>query len=359
MKRLKIRILSHDLLKTNKEDKLKRIFLTILAVFILFVVVNNTVIANDTALSALGDNVGPFEGTPDVVLDSEVINLDVYYNKTIVNIIFNLRNEGPTKTILVGFPDETASYNLQGDADEHPVIMGNINDFKAWVNNVAVITTEKEQINKEDDGHYPVNFRVLWHTWPVNFDAYKTTIIKNYYWVENGMNVMGERNFHYTLVTGAKWKGLIGNTKIYVNLKDGLTAKDILETGTTKGMKIVNDNKLMWEFSNFEPTQDNGLGYFTLYYKKNMIDTIRKRNLTDSDLSGMSPWELKVLRNEIYARHGRAFKTQSLRDYYNSTDWYKINPGYTDSLLNNFEKKNALFILNYEKKIGSKIIYKD
>jgi len=60
----------------------------------------------------------------------------------------------------------------------------------------------------------------------------------------------------------------------------------------------------------------------------------------------------RLLRNEIFARHGRTFKSEGLNEIFESCDWYKPNPNYTDDMLNDTEKKNVKFILDYEKKMG-------
>jgi hypothetical protein len=90
-----------------------------------------------------------------------------------------------------------------------------------------------------------------------------------------------------------------------------------------------------------------------------MLPYSDSRLITTTDLSSLKPWELKVARNEIYARHGRAFKSGDLRCYFQTKEWYNVNPHYSDSLLNTYEKKNAVTILNYEKKTGSLFTYKD
>ena len=46
------------------------------------------------------------------------------------------------------------------------------------------------------------------------------------------------------------------------------------------------------------------------------------RYLTSEDLTGKSLWELRVMRNEIYARKGFVFKTAQLRSYFQSQRWY-------------------------------------
>lgn len=61
---------------------------------------------------------------------------------------------------------------------------------------------------------------------------------------------------------------------------------------------------------------------------------------------------MKTLRNEVFARHGRVFNSIDLRYIYGSSYWYRYNPEYSDSMLNDIEKQNVQFILDYEKKIG-------
>jgi hypothetical protein len=68
--------------------------------------------------------------------------------------------------------------------------------------------------------------------------------------------------------------------------------------------------------------------------------------LTESDLQGMSKQELRILRNEIYARHGRKFKSEDLQVYFSAQSWYQ--PLYDEVQLNSIEKKNVEFIQKHE-----------
>ena len=43
----------------------------------------------------------------------------------------------------------------------------------------------------------------------------------------------------------------------------------------------------------------------------------------DADLKDMSAIELRVARNEIFARHGRFFKDQVLANYFSQFAWYQ------------------------------------
>lgn len=85
------------------------------------------------------------------------------------------------------------------------------------------------------------------------------------------------------------------------------------------------------------------------------------RYLTEKDIEGLSLREINYAKNEIYARHGRKFKSQELQTYFNSKSWYegKYDPtdfdkNYSSSVLNTYEKKNAEFLSEKEFAIDSK-----
>src|SRR5215216_51704 len=71
--------------------------------------------------------------------------------------------------------------------------------------------------------------------------------------------------------------------------------------------------------------------------------------ISEQMLQGLSLHELRLLRNEIYARHGKVFKEPWLQKYFSSFDWYKVDPNFSDALLSEVEKKNIATIAAYEK----------
>lgn len=79
--------------------------------------------------------------------------------------------------------------------------------------------------------------------------------------------------------------------------------------------------------------------------------------LSESDLTGLSAWEIRVGRNEIMARHGRRFRDEELQNYFNSCPWYSgtMDPEtfdhQYDTILNQYEKENADLIKEYENKL--------
>lgn len=88
--------------------------------------------------------------------------------------------------------------------------------------------------------------------------------------------------------------------------------------------------------------------------------------ITDADLSGLSLAQLRIARNEIYARHGRQFKDAWLNQWFYSKNWYlsvypKYAPAAFDAMptpLSSLEQGNVHTISQYEKAImDSRDIY--
>lgn len=74
--------------------------------------------------------------------------------------------------------------------------------------------------------------------------------------------------------------------------------------------------------------------------------------LMDNDLEGISAWELHLRLHETLARHGKPFPEAELKEYFGQRRWYKADPHYTDSRLNDFEKQNLGVMDRYRKKNG-------
>ncbi len=80
-----------------------------------------------------------------------------------------------------------------------------------------------------------------------------------------------------------------------------------------------------------------------------------ERYIRESELSGLSSWEIRVARNEIYARRGRTFDDDELQDHFEQFDWYHgtTSPdSFNDGVLNDYERTNAEMIRDYENRHG-------
>ena len=70
-----------------------------------------------------------------------------------------------------------------------------------------------------------------------------------------------------------------------------------------------------------------------------------------SDLDDFSPRDLQLLRNTVFARRGRAFKSPLLQGHFKTVTWYKADPAYKDSRLTEVDKKNVQLLLSLEKQL--------
>lgn len=81
------------------------------------------------------------------------------------------------------------------------------------------------------------------------------------------------------------------------------------------------------------------------------------RYLTEDEIYALSQEEMRLARNEIYARHGRIFADEGLSEYFNSKSWYQ--PLYSpeemdemgDDIFNEYEYANKTLITEIEEEL--------
>lgn len=81
------------------------------------------------------------------------------------------------------------------------------------------------------------------------------------------------------------------------------------------------------------------------------MEHFENRLVTEAMLKGLSLHELRLLRNEIYARRGRQFKTEWLSQYFWSQPWYEAREDNKEPALSETEQKNIQTIVAYESKV--------
>jgi hypothetical protein len=74
--------------------------------------------------------------------------------------------------------------------------------------------------------------------------------------------------------------------------------------------------------------------------------------LSQNYLRGQSCFDLKIMRNEIFARHGYIFKTPDMVSYFNGQSWYRARYADVTPMLSDIEKKNAQSIREAESASG-------
>src|SRR6267142_713331 len=85
-------------------------------------------------------------------------------------------------------------------------------------------------------------------------------------------------------------------------------------------------------------------------YENKLHNSISTKPITSVLLQGLFVEDVRKMRDEIYAHHGKVFKDPWTQRYFASFDWYKVNPNYNDAQLSVVEKANLVVIGGYEKK---------
>lgn len=85
------------------------------------------------------------------------------------------------------------------------------------------------------------------------------------------------------------------------------------------------------------------------------LEFFENKRISDQMLQGLSLHELRLLRNEIYARHGRMFRADWLQQYFYTQPWYNPDENFKDEELSGNDKLNVETIVRYENRIHEEL----
>jgi hypothetical protein len=117
-----------------------------------------------------------------------------------------------------------------------------------------------------------------------------------------------------------------------------LTAEDRIELGLL--------SRALGEFSLDDPGREK-------------VEASLDRLLSLAELRALSLRDLRLLRNTIYARRGRPFKSEILRNHFREMSWYKENPQYSDKVLSANDGRNIALIKSVENELGGPMTDED
>jgi hypothetical protein len=100
-------------------------------------------------------------------------------------------------------------------------------------------------------------------------------------------------------------------------LRSSLLSAILLVTLSTLSPARAQDNLAVWEKFDFAT-----------------------RTVELTQLKGLTLDDLKFMRGIVFGRHGRIFKDAYIQGYLKTRPWYKPNPGFQNSLLNETERRN-------------------
>jgi len=154
------------------------------------------------------------------------------------------------------------------------------------------------------------------------------------------------------------------NVTLTEDLLKGLSLNDLRmirnEFWARRGKKFTTPGfKQMFEWRDwYKPLKDQSKVKLNEIEQQNvkLIESVETRQrekianepITDEMVTGLFVEDLRVLRNEIYARHGRIFKDKELQKYFEAQSWYQPNPEFKDEMLSETEAKNLAIIKEVE-----------
>jgi hypothetical protein len=85
------------------------------------------------------------------------------------------------------------------------------------------------------------------------------------------------------------------------------------------------------------------------------MELFEHRTISEAMLHGLSLHELRLLRNEIYARHGRIFRTDWISQHFWNQPWYTPDENFKDEELSGNDKLNVETIVKYENRLHQEL----
>jgi hypothetical protein len=157
----------------------------------------------------------------------------------------------------------------------------------------------------------------------------------NYTGIVKSVEEQGNRGMTYlsiTTIDGKEESFLINGAKIY------RADNEVNSSQLTKGINVGVIGGDEAKRIDILPTS----------LKQGRFPYTSERLLVLSDLSGMSKGDLKIMRNEIFARHGYIFRTPDMKSYFSQQAWYRAQNENVTSFLTEIEKQNIGLIKKYE-----------
>lgn len=330
---------------------------------------------DDALLKVYGGGLKLFDGdsTP-IRMQSETVIIELHKKSYTIDATFEFFNHGKTIIAQVGFPKRGYGYtpDFKGVDD--------LNDFETWVNGEIVHVKEMPgeviingqkadavQMMKIKKGELtgPIE-ETRWLVKNVTFRGNARTITRVKYTVPYG-GIHGGRNNdrgEYLYGTGKSWNGTIGKARFIVRespdvslLVVSFTENEHEQNVRKYSFKRLGGYEYEYILEDIEPKENEALKFAVTFnwdsWDGSVFSGYDEKAVKREQLEHFSLWQLKLLRNTIYAFHGKIFNDPKLNKYFRKYDWYKPKKDFTESELNKIEKDNIAAIAAYENELKS------
>ncbi len=332
----------------------------------LIVLLSSPALCDDALLKVYGGGLKLYDGdsTP-IRMESEAVRIELHKKTYTVDATFEFFNYGKTMNAQVGFPKSGYGYM--------PGFRGviNFNSFETWVDGDKVdvkempgeMTISRKKVDsaqmaqiRKGDLSGPLE-ETHWLVKNVTFKGNAKTLTRVKFTGPYGGR--HEDKGEYLYGTGKSWKGTIGKARFIVKASPRVTLLDVAftENGNEQNIRKFEFRRLgeyeyEYTLKDIEPKENENLKFLvTSNWEAWDGPAYSEKIVERSQLELLSSWQLKILRNTIYAYHGMIFKDPALDKYFRKYDWYKPRPDFKESGLNKIEKDNVTVILEYEKEL--------
>jgi hypothetical protein len=191
-----------------------------------------------------------------------------------------------------------------------------------------------------------------WFTWTVDFKPSDTTVIDNEYDGVWGGTVC-ERAFEYVLGTGNTWKGPILDGRITFDHSRLASTHFVLrERNGAKLTPSYFEDSTVYTFKGYIPQDDEAVNiWFHSYWDYDG----RPQGVDCPGFYGnvTSAEQARLMRNEIYARHGYVFKDLALAKRFQRASWYRADPTFRPEALPRMEAMYVANLLKLERQLSA------
>jgi hypothetical protein len=234
-------------------------FIKILAIsaLLVLVIIPATANANSAYLGYPGDAITLKNGSDDVAIERQVMQVWLHRGFAEVENVYQLYNSGDTQELMMGLP-EAANKKID-------LIYG-VYNFRAYVDGNEVDVKTAKTRNQEVGS---LSGNINWHVHNVFISKGQRRIVVQRYWIRM---VPSDRKITIPLMAAGTWKGSIGRADYTIHLMSGLNETSLRYPsgyGDLSGKFAIqpggftfSKGEIKWKLTNFVPDQDMVISVF-------------------------------------------------------------------------------------------------
>ncbi len=274
---------------------------------------------DDAFLGSRGGNVFPIIRNEHIRMIKEEIKVILYKDSCQVFCKFWFKNQGTkNEDIFMGFPDYIETPGERSNA---------LRNFTCKTNGIKTRFDKQTQITKYDSDTLSIEYE-KWYCWDVGFKPDETVIVENSYVGGWGGSADGTCSFSYLIGTAQTWFGTIANGKVIFDYSK-VASEAFIDTVSysdktlPEGLhRTIYSDSTVFSFQDYLPKWNetlklNLLSFWKCPYRE--FDT----KATEYPFSYRASSDhkkdkntLRLMRNEVYARHGYIFQDVELQKYF-------------------------------------------